>query len=152
MRFRHFVVGFLAVLSFCFTRSAWPQLTYTVPVVDKSDSGSPLKISGTASFTELIVANSVKSSSSFHLLSPDSCVLVAFNPHNEFLMLPMLRGFQGKAHCHVNYSIDCIALASNVASFVRLQHLHTVLSSLDLCSRGDSNEISPVGQTSRRCD
>jgi hypothetical protein len=65
MRFREFVVGSLAVLSFCFTRSAWPQLTYTIPVVDKSESGSPLKISGTASFTELIVANSVKSSSSF---------------------------------------------------------------------------------------
>ena len=65
MRFRQFVVGVLAVLSFCFTRSAWPQLTYTIPVVDKSEAGSPLKISGTASFTELIVANSVKSSSSF---------------------------------------------------------------------------------------
>jgi len=65
MRFRQFVVGFLAVLSFCLTRSAWPQLTYTIPVVDKSESGSPLKISGTASFTELIVADSVKSSSSF---------------------------------------------------------------------------------------
>jgi hypothetical protein len=69
MRFRHFVVGFLGVLSFCFTRSAWPQLTYTLPVVDKSDSGSPLKISGTASFTELIVANSVKSSSSFKVVA-----------------------------------------------------------------------------------
>jgi hypothetical protein len=67
MRFRQFVVGFLAVLSFCFTRSAWSQLTYTIPVVDKSDPGSPLKISGTASFTELIVANSVKSSSSFEV-------------------------------------------------------------------------------------
>jgi hypothetical protein len=65
MRFRHFVVPFLAVLSFCLTRSAWSQLTYTVRVVDKSDSRSPLKISGTASFTELIVANSVKSSSTF---------------------------------------------------------------------------------------
>jgi hypothetical protein len=65
MRFRYFLVGFLGVLSFCLTRSAWSQLTYTVPVVDKSDSGSPLKISGTASFTELTVANSVKSSSSF---------------------------------------------------------------------------------------
>ncbi len=53
------------MLSFCLTRSAWPQLTYTIPVVDKSESGSPLKISGTASFTELIVADSVKSSSSF---------------------------------------------------------------------------------------
>jgi len=65
MRFRQFVVGFLAVLSFCLTRSAWPQLTYTIPVVDKSESGSPLKISGTASFTELIVADAVESSSSF---------------------------------------------------------------------------------------
>ena len=65
MRFRYFVVGFLAVLSLCLVRSAWSQLTYTVPVVDKSDSGSPLKISGTASFTELIVANSVKASSTF---------------------------------------------------------------------------------------
>jgi len=65
MRFRQFVAGFLVVLSFCLTRSAWPQLTYTVPVVDQSDSRSPLKISGTASFTELIVANSVKSSSTF---------------------------------------------------------------------------------------
>ena len=67
MRFRQFVVGFLAVLSFCFTRSASSQLTYTIPVLDKSDPGSPLKISGTASFTELIVANSVKSSSSFEV-------------------------------------------------------------------------------------
>jgi hypothetical protein len=65
MRFRHFVVGFLWVLSCCFSPSAWPQLTYTVPVVDKSDHRSPLKISGTASFTELIVAKSVKASSIF---------------------------------------------------------------------------------------
>jgi hypothetical protein len=63
MRFRQFVAGCLVVLSFCLTRSAWSQLTYTVRVVDKSESGSPLKISGTASFTELIVADSVKSSS-----------------------------------------------------------------------------------------
>ena len=73
MRFRHFVVGFLAVLSFCLTRSAWSQLTYTVLVVDKSDLGSPLKISGTASFTELIVANSVKSSSSFKVDARNVC-------------------------------------------------------------------------------
>jgi hypothetical protein len=73
MRFRQFVVGFLAVLSFCLTRSAWSQLTYTIPVVDKSDLGSPLKISGTASFTELIVANSVKSSSSFKVDARNVC-------------------------------------------------------------------------------
>jgi hypothetical protein len=73
MRFRQFVVGFLAVLFFCPTRSAWSQLTYTVPVVDKSEPGSPLKISGTASFTELIVANSVKSSSSFKVNARNVC-------------------------------------------------------------------------------
>jgi hypothetical protein len=67
MRVRRFVVGFLLVLSFCLTRSAWSQLTYTVPVVDKSDPRSPLKISGTASFTELMVADSVRSSSSFRV-------------------------------------------------------------------------------------
>jgi hypothetical protein len=47
------------------TVSAWSQLTYTVPVTDKSDPGSPLQISGTASFTESIVRNSVTSSSNF---------------------------------------------------------------------------------------
>ncbi len=71
MRFRQFVVG---------SRSAWSQLTYTIPVVDKSDPGSPLKISGTASFTELIVANSVKASSSFKVharnLSDKAIILV----------------------------------------------------------------------------
>ncbi len=51
----------------CLTLSAWSQLTYTVPVVDKSDPGSPLKISGTASFSELIVADSVTSSSNFRV-------------------------------------------------------------------------------------
>jgi hypothetical protein len=51
----------------CFTLSAWSQLTYTVPVVDKSDPGSPLAISGTASFTELISANSVASSGNFRI-------------------------------------------------------------------------------------
>jgi hypothetical protein len=67
MRFRHSVVGFLVVLSFGLSGSAWSQLTYTVPVVDKSDPGNPLEISGTASFTELIVSNSVRSSSSFRV-------------------------------------------------------------------------------------
>jgi hypothetical protein len=59
----HFQAAILVPL--CLTLSAWSQLTYTVPVTDKSDPGSPLKISGTASFTERIVANSVTSSSNF---------------------------------------------------------------------------------------
>jgi len=51
----------------CLTLSAWSQLTYTVPVVDKSGPGSPLAISGTASFTELITAQSVASSGNFRV-------------------------------------------------------------------------------------
>ena len=82
MRFRRFIVmGFLAVLSFCLTRSAWSQLTYTVRVVDKSDSRSPLKISGTASFTELIVANSVKSSMSSHSNTFDASFIALISSH-----------------------------------------------------------------------
>ncbi len=49
----------------CLTLSAWSQLTYTVPVVDKSGPGSPLAISGTASFTELFTDQSVASSGNF---------------------------------------------------------------------------------------
>ena len=49
----------------CLTLSAWSQLTYTVPVVDKSGPGSPLAISGTASFTELFTVQSVASSGNF---------------------------------------------------------------------------------------
>jgi hypothetical protein len=51
----------------CLTLSAWSQLTYTVPVVDKSGPGSPLAISGTASFTELFTAQSVASSGNFRV-------------------------------------------------------------------------------------
>lgn len=65
MRFQHFVLGFLLVLPLCFTLSAWSQLTYTIPVLDKSEPGSPLKISGTASFFDQIVANSVTVSGDF---------------------------------------------------------------------------------------
>jgi hypothetical protein len=46
MRFLLVLVGFL-VLPLCLTVSAWSQLSYTVPVVDQSEPGSPLKISGT---------------------------------------------------------------------------------------------------------
>ena len=55
------------LLPLCLTLSAWSQLTFTVPVVDKSDSGSPLEISGTATFTEQMVANSVTASSKFKI-------------------------------------------------------------------------------------
>src|SRR5256885_17126476 len=52
-------------LPLCLTLSAWSQLTFTVPVVDKSDSGSPLEISGTASFIEEVVGNSVTAFSEY---------------------------------------------------------------------------------------
>jgi len=60
MRVRAAIFGFL-----CLTLSAWSQLTYTVPVTDKSEPGNPVKISGTASFSELVLADSVTSSSNF---------------------------------------------------------------------------------------
>ena len=56
-------------LPLCLTLSAWSQLTFTVPVVDKSDSGSPLEISGTASFTEEVVGNSVTASSEYEVMA-----------------------------------------------------------------------------------
>ena len=55
------------LLPLCLTLSAWSQLTFTVPVVDKSDPASPLEISGTATFTEQIVANSVTAFSEFKI-------------------------------------------------------------------------------------
>jgi len=64
MRFRATII---LLLPFCLILSAWPQLTFTVPVTDKSDVGIPLEISGTASFTENVVANSVTLSSEFQV-------------------------------------------------------------------------------------
>ncbi len=55
------------LLPVCLTLSAWSQLTFTVPIVDKSDPGSPLEISGAATFTEQMVANSVTASSKFKI-------------------------------------------------------------------------------------
>ena len=55
------------LLPLCLTLSAWSQLTFTVPVVDKSDPASPLEISGTATFTEQMVANSVTAFSEFKI-------------------------------------------------------------------------------------
>lgn len=49
------------------TLSACSQITYTIPIVDRSGPASPLAISGTASFTELITGESVASSSNFKL-------------------------------------------------------------------------------------
>jgi len=57
------------LIPLCLTLSAWCQLTYTVPVVDKSDAGSPLEISGSASFTENVLANAVASSSEYQVMA-----------------------------------------------------------------------------------
>jgi hypothetical protein len=65
----------------CLSLSAWSQLTYTVPVVDQSNPGSPLAISGTASFTEFYTAKSVVSSGTFRIearnVSGKSIILLA---------------------------------------------------------------------------
>jgi hypothetical protein len=65
MRFRATLVFLVVGLSL----SAWSQLTYTVPVVDMSETGSPLAISGTASFSENVAGNSVVASSEFRVMA-----------------------------------------------------------------------------------
>jgi hypothetical protein len=50
----------------------WAQLTYTVPVTEKGDSGKTLQISGTASFTERITGESVTLSSNFRVKARNS--------------------------------------------------------------------------------
>jgi hypothetical protein len=67
MRILPLTVGSCLVLPLCLTVSAWSQLTYTVRVIDRSEPGSPLKISGTTSFTEQVFANSVTSTSDFRV-------------------------------------------------------------------------------------
>ncbi|HYL12507.1 MAG TPA: hypothetical protein VEV41_05710 [Terriglobales bacterium] len=49
------------------TLSAWSQLTFTIPVQDKSEAGTPLEISGTISFTESISANSITAASEYEV-------------------------------------------------------------------------------------
>ena len=44
------------------------QLTYTVPVVDASDEGSPLKVSGTASFSEIRRQSAFQTASRLQIL------------------------------------------------------------------------------------
>jgi len=51
----------------CLAFSAWSQITYTLPVIDSSDRGSPVAISGTATFMEVFGPKSVASSGSFRL-------------------------------------------------------------------------------------
>ena len=60
--------------------SAWGQLTFTVPVADRSDSGSPLEISGTISFTESEQGTSIALSTQYEVtarnLSPKVIILL----------------------------------------------------------------------------
>lgn len=64
----------------CLAFSAWSQITYTVPVIDSSDLGCPVAVSGVASFTEEFRPKSVASSGNFMLegrnLSSKSILLV----------------------------------------------------------------------------
>lgn len=57
-----------AVLLFLFSvLESWPQTPVTVPVVDKSESGSPLQITGNITFTDRVIGNSISSSSDYEL-------------------------------------------------------------------------------------
>lgn len=51
--FRVVLAPFLAI-------AAWGQLTFTVPIVDRSGPGSPLDVFGSASFTEHIAGSSIR--------------------------------------------------------------------------------------------
>lgn len=55
-----FVPFFLAL-------SAWSQLTFTIPVQDRSETGSPVEISGTISFTENLLRDSLVTSSDYEV-------------------------------------------------------------------------------------
>ena len=56
-----------ACLLLCLTLSSWAQASVTVPVVDKSEPGSPLQISGNITFADQVAGNSVSSSSDYLL-------------------------------------------------------------------------------------
>lgn len=64
----------------CLAFAAWSQITYTVPVIDESDLGCPVAVSGAATFTEEFRPKSVALSGSFTLegrnLSSKSILLV----------------------------------------------------------------------------
>jgi hypothetical protein len=59
----------LATASLCLLSilQSWAQTPVTVPVVDKSEPGSPLQITGSITFKDEIIGNSIKSSSDYEL-------------------------------------------------------------------------------------
>jgi hypothetical protein len=65
---RYLAAVSFALLFFCQGQDAFPQLTYTVQVVDASDQGSPLKVSGRASFTEIRRPSAFQTASRFQIL------------------------------------------------------------------------------------
>ena len=54
-------------LGLCLILRSWAQTPVTVPVVDKPESASPLKISGNITFTDQVSGNSISSSSDYEL-------------------------------------------------------------------------------------
>ena len=65
---RYLAAVSFALLFFCQGQDAFSQLTYTVQVVDASDQGSPLKVSGRASFTEIRRPSAFQTASRFQIL------------------------------------------------------------------------------------
>jgi hypothetical protein len=59
--------GVAFVLPWVLAVSAWSQLTFTIPVQDKSGTGNPLEISGTISFSENVVLKSITTSADYEV-------------------------------------------------------------------------------------
>jgi hypothetical protein len=59
--------GVTFVLPVVLAVSAWSQLTFTIPVQDRSDAGTPLAISGTISFSESVLMNSITTSTDYEV-------------------------------------------------------------------------------------
>ena len=68
MGLRYVAVVSFGLLFCCQAQDAFSQLTYTIQVVDASDHGSPLKVSGTASYAEIKKQNAFQTSSRFEIL------------------------------------------------------------------------------------
>ena len=59
--------GVTSLLPVVLAVSAWAQLTFSIPVQDKSGAGTPLEISGTISFSENTLMNSIATSTDYEV-------------------------------------------------------------------------------------
>ncbi len=60
------------ILPLLFAVTGWAQLTFTVPVTDRSGSGNPLEISGNISFSESVTEGMLSVSTSYDIAAKNS--------------------------------------------------------------------------------